>query len=59
MYNIVFFDLDHKPRSCTCSEYYDAITVFHALTDSFLSVYLYGDPDEHGREKLLHEYQNH
>ena len=56
MFNIVFTDLTETTRSCTCGSYYDAITVFHALTDNFPSVYLYGDPDEHGRVKLLTEY---
>jgi hypothetical protein len=58
MFNIVFTDLTETTRSCTCSSYHDAITVFHALTDNFLSVYLYGEPDQHGRVQLLTEYHN-
>jgi hypothetical protein len=55
MYTIIFAD-NNLNRSCTCSESDHAIELFHVLTASYPHVYLYGNPDQHGRVELISEY---
>ena len=55
MYTIIFVAND-TPRECMCSESDHAIELFHVLTASYPHVYLYGEPDQHGRLNMLAEY---